>query len=376
MPVSKLQAVLITLGSNIERERNLPQAVALLRRHARMRLQAVSPIYESLPVGDHPDQPAYFNAAVLIETELAPAALKETLRTIESTLGRVRTVDKYAPRTIDLDIAFYGRQVFDLDGWHIPDPDVVHFPHLALPLADVAPAWVHPELKLTLEEIVKRLSFSSREIRKVMDTKIAVLPTNGHYASNLEAEPHEIYDPNFEALVQQMLIRLGEDPDRGGLKRTPLRVAKAMDFLTSGYTMSLEEIINDALFEDEYEEMVIVKDIEFYSLCEHHILPFFGKAHVGYLPNGKIVGLSKIARIVDLFARRLQVQERLTNQVADTLMEILEAHGVAVVMEASHFCMMMRGVQKQNSSTVTSAMRGTFQRDARTREEFIQLLRR
>lgn len=371
----KLHPVLITLGSNIDRERNLPQAVALLRRQPHLHLRAVSPIYESMPIGGEAQQPAYFNAAVLIETYLEPAALKETLRTIEAALGRARSTNKYAPRTIDLDIAFYDQYIFDLDGRHIPDPEVVRFPHLALPLADLAPGWLHPEAGLTLEEIAKNLNFSRKEIRKLMETQISVPSTNGHYATNLDAEPHEVYDPNFEALVEQMLIRLGENPEREGLKRTPLRVAKALDFLTSGYNMSLEEIINNALFEDACEEMVIVRDIEFYSLCEHHMLPFFGKAHVGYLPNSKIIGLSKIARVVDFFARRLQVQERLTNQVADALMEILGAHGVAVVMEASHFCMMMRGVQKQNSSTVTSAMRGTFHSNPKTREEFIQLMR-
>ena len=188
---------------------------------------------------------------------------------------------------------------------------------------------------------------------------------NGHdrYATDLEVRTaEEVYDPEFEALVEQMLVRLGENPDRDGLKRTPLRVAKAMDFLTSGYRASLPEVVNDALFEESSDEMVIVKDIEFYSLCEHHMLPFFGKAHVAYLPNEHVIGLSKVARIVDVFARRLQVQERLTNQIADALSDILDPHGVAVVMEGSHFCMMMRGVQKQNSSTITSAIRGTFKK--------------
>jgi GTP cyclohydrolase I len=213
-----------------------------------------------------------------------------------------------------------------------------------------------------------------------MKTQMTVLSLNGNghnrYTPNLEMiDPRETYDPNFETLVRQMLIRVGEDPEREGLKRTPLRVAKAMDFLTSGYTTSLDEILNNALFEEESQEMVIVKDIEFYSMCEHHILPFFGKAHIGYLPNDRIIGLSKIARLVDLFARRLQVQERLTNQVADTVMEILDARGVAVVTEASHLCMMMRGVQKQNSSTVTGAMRGVFQADPFLRQEFMQLAR-
>lgn len=199
---------------------------------------------------------------------------------------------------------------------------------------------------------------------------------NGHYANNLDSVPDEIYDPEFEQLIRQVLVRLGDDPERDGLRRTPQRVAKAMDFLTSGYRMTVDDAIKDAIFEDDCEEMVIVKDIEFYSLCEHHLLPFFGRVHVGYLPNGKIIGLSKVARIVDVFARRFQVQERLTGQIADALMKALGCKGVGVVMEASHFCMMMRGVQKQNSMTITSAMEGTFRSDARTRAEFMDLIRR
>jgi GTP cyclohydrolase I len=199
---------------------------------------------------------------------------------------------------------------------------------------------------------------------------------SSHYAVDIdERTTGEVYDPAFESVIEQMLVRLGEDPDREGLKRTPLRVAKALDFLTSGYTTSMDQVINDALFQSESNDMVIVKDIEFYSLCEHHMLPFFGKVHVAYVPKDKIIGLSKIARVVDVFARRLQVQERLTNQIADAMMEILQPGGVAVVAEASHFCMMMRGVQKQNSSTITSAMRGSFRENAHTRSEFMALVR-
>jgi GTP cyclohydrolase I len=202
------------------------------------------------------------------------------------------------------------------------------------------------------------------------------LVSGGRYATNFDAQPDEgSYDVEFENLVQRMLERIGEDPEREGLKRTPLRVAKAMDFLTSGYELRVEDVVREAVFSEDIKEMVVVKDIEFYSMCEHHMLPFFGKAHVAYLPNGQVIGLSKVARIVDVFARRLQVQERLTNQIADSLMGILAPHGVAVVMEASHTCMMMRGVQKQNSSTVTSAMRGTFEDDARTRAEFLGFVR-
>lgn len=209
-----------------------------------------------------------------------------------------------------------------------------------------------------------------------MSKNVMKVLANGHYANNLDAAPDEVYDPEFEDLVRQLLVRLGDDPDRDGLKRTPQRVAKAMDFLTSGQKMTIEDVIQDAVFDDDCEEMVIVKDIEFYSLCEHHLLPFFGRAHVGYLPNGKIIGLSKVARVVDVFARRFQVQERLTSQIADALMKALGAKGVGVVLEASHFCMMMRGVQKQNSMTITSAMEGTFRSDARTRAEFMELIRR
>lgn len=198
----------------------------------------------------------------------------------------------------------------------------------------------------------------------------------GRYAGSLDPEPDgEVYDAALEALVYQLLERIGEDPSREGLQRTPLRVAKAMDFLTNGYQTDVDGVIKGAIFAEDCQEMVLVRDIEFYSMCEHHMLPFFGRAHVAYLPNGRVIGLSKVARVVDLFARRLQVQERLTNQVADALMESLSPHGVAVVMEASHTCMMMRGVQKQNSSTVTSAMRGTFKQNPSTRAEFMALIK-
>ncbi|BAW80306.1 GTP cyclohydrolase I [Candidatus Nitrosoglobus terrae] len=209
-----------------------------------------------------------------------------------------------------------------------------------------------------------------------MDKKLTKPLSKDPYMDSLEMESDEPYNEELEASIRKMLIQLGEDPSREGLRRTPQRVAKAMDFLTSGYTMTVEEAVKDALFEDECEEMVIVKDVEFYSLCEHHMLPFFGRAHVGYLPKNRIVGLSKIARVIDVFARRLQVQERLTTQIANGLMSVLNARGVGVVLEACHFCMVMRGVQKQNSQTVTSAMLGTFRQDPRTRAEFMDLIRR
>lgn len=170
-----------------------------------------------------------------------------------------------------------------------------------------------------------------------------------------------------------MLLALGEDPDRPGLRRTPERVAKAMRWLTRGYGMSVEQVVGTGVFEETHHNMVVVRDIELYSLCEHHMLPFFGRAHVAYIPDGRIIGLSKIPRIVEIFARRLQVQERLTDQVADAVAEVLKPQGVGVVIEAVHLCMMMRGIEKQNSRTITSSVRGVFQEDSRTREEFLRL---
>ena len=175
-------------------------------------------------------------------------------------------------------------------------------------------------------------------------------------------------------LVKTLLTEIGEDTKREGLLSTPKRVAKAYEFLTKGYHQDIGEVLNKAIFNERYDEMVLVKNIDFYSMCEHHLLPFYGKVHVAYIPNGKIVGLSKIPRIVEVFARRLQVQERMTQQIADTIEKHLQPNGVAVVSEAFHMCMMMRGVEKQNSSATTSAMLGVFQDDARTRMEFLDLI--
>ena len=177
----------------------------------------------------------------------------------------------------------------------------------------------------------------------------------------------------FEELVRRELELLGEDPAREGLLRTPARVARALKWMTQGYGSSAEEVVGKGIFREEHDNMIMVRDIELYSMCEHHMLPFFGKAHVAYIPNGKIVGLSKIPRIVDVYAQRLQVQERLTEQIAEGLCSVLEPAGVGVVIEAYHLCMMMRGVQKQNSKTITSALRGAFREDPKTRDEFLRL---
>jgi GTP cyclohydrolase IA len=177
----------------------------------------------------------------------------------------------------------------------------------------------------------------------------------------------------YESIIRRELELIGEDPERDGLLKTPSRVAKAMQFMTQGYQQDARTVIGDALFSESHNNMVMVRDIELYSMCEHHMLPFFGKAHIAYIPDGHIVGLSKLARVVDIYARRLQVQERMTEEIAQALTDVLKPKGVGVVIEAAHLCMMMRGVQKQNSKTVTSAVRGTFRDDHKTRDEFLRL---
>jgi GTP cyclohydrolase IA len=205
---------------------------------------------------------------------------------------------------------------------------------------------------------------SSRPDRNTHDGKEAVInPTS------------EIAKEKMMDAVRAMLESVGEDPDREGLLKTPKRVAEAMQFLTEGYNQSLEKLVNGAIFDEGHNEMVLIRDINFFSLCEHHMLPFMGRAHVAYIPSQKVVGLSKLARIVEMYSRRLQVQERLTRQIAEAIQEILDPQGVAVVMEATHMCMVMRGVQKPGSWTVTSAMLGAFQEDQKTREEFLNLIR-
>lgn len=365
--------VVILAGSNVDKERCLPESIRKLRRQPDITVREVSTCYESEAVGGPPGAPDFFNAAVLVTTTLDPEALRDRLHEIEEQMGRVRTDNPNEPRTADLDIIYYDDLVKDFDGWSVPDPAAETEAYIAAPVAEVAPRLLHPVSGRSMTEIATTVHPEASDNTKNVSIKLAVPYTTRAVADFDDVQG--VYAPRLEALVRDQLIELGEDPDREGLQRTPLRVAKAMDFLTSGYASSLAEVVNDAIFDAEgAEEMVVVRDVEYYSMCEHHMLPFFGKATVAYLPKGKIIGLSKIARIVDVYARRLQVQERLTNQVADAMEEILDPHGVAVVIEGKHLCMMMRGVQKQESNMVTSAMRGTFRSDPRTRSEFFSLV--
>jgi GTP cyclohydrolase I len=221
----------------------------------------------------------------------------------------------------------------------------------------MAPVRTFPERTVDLEAI------SAAEREELFSSPCTTGPAEGEPDSN----------PALRTATRTILEEIGEDPERVGLWRTPHRVARAWEFLTSGYDANIDKILNGAIFEERYDEMVVVKDIDFYSMCEHHLLPFYGRVHIAYIPNGKIVGLSKLPRMVDVFSRRLQVQERMTRQIADTIVEYLDPTGVAVVCEARHLCMMMRGVQKQNSVTTTSAMLGAF-KQAQTRAEFMTLV--
>jgi GTP cyclohydrolase IA len=365
--------VILLAGSNLDKERCLPEAIRQLRRNQDIVVRAVSACYQSASVGGPPDAPDFFNAAVYATTPLGAEELRDRLREIEDSLGRVRSSDPNAPRTIDLDIVYYGDLVKDFGEWSVPAEDADRQAHVAVPVADVAPRWTHPVSGRSAGEIADELS-DGMTVAPIHGIRLSS-PYTTRAVDDFD-DVEGVYAPRLENLIREQLVEIGEDPNREGLQRTPLRVAKAMDFLTSGYSTSVGEVVNGALFDAEgASEMVVVRDVEYYSMCEHHMLPFFGNATVAYLPHDRIIGLSKIARIVDVYARRLQVQERLTNQVADAMIDILDPHGVGVVMEGKHLCMMMRGVQKQESNMVTSAMRGTFKSDARTRSEFLDLIR-
>lgn len=400
----------IFIGSNIEREKNYPEAVKRLR--ALGNLVAVSPVYDTTAIGEGEDAPRFYNGAVRLDTALSPHALRNALREIEHDMGRVRTADKYAPRPIDLDLVLYDEVTLDDGELKLPDPDLFERGFMARALAHLNPDYVIPPDGPTLAELACRLrgrpadmvevpgtsaqvkSFvvKSPQERPVMSEQNALTPRGfrnqewdasmpdldtARTLPDLRVTPEADTDPAHAAIadaVRTILYNVGEDPAREGLLKTPERVARAYDELLEGYRVDPVALINDAFFDTEYHDMVVVKDIEFFSLCEHHMLPFFGHVHVAYIPEGQVLGLSKIPRIVEMFARRLQLQEKMTHEIADFIQDLLHPRGVAVIVTGSHMCSMMRGVNKPDAKMVTQVMYGAFQ-DREVRDQLNDRLR-
>lgn len=395
----------IFIGSNIEREKNYLEALTRLR--ALGNLVAVSRVYETPALGAN-DAPSFFNGAVWLKTALAPHALRNELRAVEHALGRVRTADKFAPRPIDLDLVLYGEVTLDDGEWKLPDPDIFERGFMARALAQLNPDYVIPPDGPTLAELACRVRGKPGEMIEVVEmselaqselekfgeerarmSKQTVDAAHGYsdeewgspmpereaprLLSEMRVAPETTREAIAEA-VRTILVNVGEDPTRDGLLKTPERVARAYEELLAGYSIDPVALINDAFFDTDYHDMVVVKDIEFFSMCEHHMLPFFGKAHVAYIPEGKVLGLSKIPRIVDMYARRLQLQEKMTHEIADLLQELLNPRGVAVIVTGQHMCSMMRGVNKPDAKMVTQVLYGAFQ-DRHVREQLNDRLR-
>ncbi len=362
----------LSLGSNIEPERHLETTLALLERFGV--LQRISSVYESDAVGEV-SQSRFLNVAVLLRTAHSAESLKEhALSWIEEVLGRQKSADINAPRCIDVDITLFNRQVTTEAACPIPDPNLLEHAFVAIPLAEIAPDYVHPVVGQTMTQIAQRFEGGPEVVRIRADLSLTPPGTRVGEPTGLSNGGLLGGDEGIQESIRVILRSMGEDPAREGLVHTPDRMARMYAELTSGYGQDVQRIINDALFDVTYDEMVIVKDIDYYSLCEHHLLPFFGRAHVGYIPADKVVGLSKIPRIVEMFSRRLQLQERMTRQIADCLEDALCPAGVAVVIEGTHMCSIMRGVKKDNIKMVTSTMLGSFRENAKTRAEFMALL--
>lgn len=402
----------ILIGSNIEREQNYLAAVERLR--ALGKLVAVSPVYDTPAVGGADDAPRFYNGAVWLDTPLSPHTLRNALRAVESEMGRVRTANKDAPRPIDLDLVLYGEVALDDGELKLPDPLIFERAFMARALAYLNPDYVIPPDGPTLAELACRLRGKPGEVnqapeiservqqlfKKSVEERVGMAQRPSLVAPQYDPEWDSKFNespdsptlfkpagaplegaPGSEAAhlaiadaVHTILLNVGEDPSREGLVKTPERVARAYDELLAGYATDPVALVNGALFDADYHDIVLVKDIEFYSLCEHHMLPFFGQVHVAYIPDGQVLGLSKIPRIVEMYARRLQLQERMTQEIADFLQDLLRPRGVAVIVRGQHMCSMMRGVNQQHSQMVTQVMYGEFQERA-IREQLNDRLR-
>ncbi|MHB8876400.1 MAG: GTP cyclohydrolase I FolE [Myxococcaceae bacterium] len=364
-----MERVFIGVGANLDPERHVREALERLSR--RVRLLAVSSFYRT-PPEDRPGQPDFVNGVVEIQTLEPPGAVRALLQGIEAELGRRRTADKSAPRPIDLDLLLYGERVMETQELTLPDRDIGRRAFLALPLAELAPGLHLPGTRHTLREVARPLAGRPMTLLPALTEELR------------RKWPHRGSSPSFTAvnkekvqrIVRELLVELGEDPHREGLLRTPQRVAAALEYLTSGYRVDVDELINHAIFSQETNNMVVARDIELYSLCEEHLMPFFGRCHIGYTADRKVFGLSKLARLADMYARRLQQQERMTDQIARVVHDSIGALGVGVVIEARHLCLMMRGVEKQGSVVVTSSMLGSFRESPTTRAEFLSLVGR
>jgi GTP cyclohydrolase I len=377
----------LLLGSNIRPAENLRRAVQLIGERAA--LLQTSSVWES-PPAERSDQPHYLNAAVLLRTDLAPEELLERLIVpIERALGRKRSADRFAARPIDIDLALYDDRTAGYLGRQLPHPDILTRAHFAVPLAEISPEKIHPATGEPLQAIAGRLR--TADIRRREDLSLSAekdppptggpketpMPTFDTHPADFDVFRDDLTDRasqgcegDIGGAVRTILQGIGEDPQREGLVRTPLRVTRMLEEMTIGYHVDPQKLVNEAIFTVKYDQMVVVRDIDLASLCEHHLLPFVGKAHVAYIPDGKVIGLSKIPRVVEMFARRLQLQERMTEQIADFLEDVLKPCGVAVVADCAHMCMAIRGVKKANARMVTCAVRGSFKENLNTRNEF------
>ncbi len=360
--------VFIGVGSNIDPQANVERSLLLLAR--RVRICGLSTVYLTSPEGGR-QQPPYFNCVVEVETELPPARLKvEVLRSIEQELGRTRGPDPYASRPCDLDILLYDELAQRTREVTIPDPHLLKRPYLIRGILELAPGILLPDGTPLAQAAVTRGEAPAGG-RSVVPP-VPLLELTGRMRKEIVMA---VDTQKVEGLIRELLVALGEDPKREGLVNTPSRVARSFSFLASGYSEEPRTTMGTAYFTEQTDSMVIIRDIEMYSLCEHHLLPFYGRCHIGYLAREKVAGCSKLARIVDMYARRLQIQERLTEQISHAVKDVLDAAGVGVMIEAHHLCMMMRGVQKQNSKFVTSSLLGVF-REPEYRSEFYSLVRR
>lgn len=361
--------VYLSLGSNLgERIAYLKQAVGRLGRSPHIQVEAVSKIYETSPVGGV-EQGAFLNIAVRLTTSLAPLDLLDVMQAIERNLKRERLIH-WGPRTIDIDLLYYGDQVIQTERLTVPHQELFNRLFVLVPLMDV---WTDdfPNQAAVWKRVVE-LEDQDQEIQCIGEWTMEKCKTGSQEGVD------QTKQERIEAAVREILLAVGEDPDREGLLETPKRVAKMYAEILS--SMEEKEFTNYKLFESDTAQnaqMVSVNDIPFFSMCEHHLLPFFGTAHVAYIPkNGRIIGLSKIPRLVDYVSHRLNLQERITKDIADTLEDILEPYGVAVVIDARHMCVEMRGVKKTQSVTRTSFFTGEFDRDRDLRNEFLQTVNR